>query len=244
MGSGGDRHTNGHGGGHAAPSDPGSGRGEEPDQDDDAPENVEDLLGIALPTHEAGPAPAEVAELAAACERIVERAVGVRPDYTLETLPLVDHWLEGARGEVAVDVTRVIVQAGGAYFGEVVRRRHPSWWALGNGDPAEWEIQFESTYLSLRPVEVVREALRTREVADGDESFEDPAGDIALLDIDEDDRAAVVARLAELPEVSEAEYRSLATLIEVIDIAVETARSRRMGAEEPEPSLEPEDYQR
>jgi hypothetical protein len=240
MGSGsGDRHTNGKGGGHAAPPHPAS---DEPDDDEDAPENVEDLLGIALPKHEAGPAPAEVAELAQACERFVERAVGVRPDYTLETLPLVDHWLEGARGEVAEDVIRVIVQAGGAYFGEVVRRRHPSWWALETGTPEEWEIQFGTTYLSLRPLEVVREALRTRET--DDETFEDPAGDIALLDIDEDDRAAVIARLAELPEVSEVEYRSLATLVEVIDIAVEAARSRRMGDEEPEPSLEPEDYQR
>jgi hypothetical protein len=241
SGSGGDRHTNGKGGGHAAPPDPG-GDASGDDDDEDAPENVEDLLGIALPKHEAGPAPAEVAELAQACERFVERAVGVRPDYTLETLPLVDHWLEGARGEVAEDVIRVIVQAGGAYFGEVVRRRHPSWWALGTGIPEEWEIQLETTYLSLRPLEVVREALRIRET--DDETFEDPAGDIALLDIDEDDRAAVIARLAELPEVSEVEYRSLATLIEVIDIAVETARARRMGAEEPEPSLEPEDYRR
>ena len=172
----------------------------------------------------------------------MERAVGVRPDYTLETLPLVDHWLEGARGEVAVDVTRVIVQAGGAYFGEVVRRRHPSWWALGTGIPEEWEIQLETTYLSLRPLEVVREALRIRET--DDETFEDPAGDIALLDIDEDDRAAVVARLAELPEVSEVEYRSLATLIEVIDIAVETARSRGWEPRSRSPPWSPRDYQR
>jgi len=241
TGSNGNGYTNGLANGHAAPPDPGSAGNADEDEDDDGPENVEDLLGIALPQHEAGPAPAEVAELAQACERFVERAVGVRPDYTLETLPLVDHWLSTARGQLAADVLRVLVQAGGAYFGEVVRRRHPCWWALGGGIPDEWEIQFENTFLSLRPCDVIQEALRPR---DPDEAPEEAVGEISLLEIDEDDRPAVVARLAELPEVSEEEYRSLATLVEVIDICVEAARARRIAAEEPEPTLEPEDYER
>src|SRR5687767_15165113 len=41
-------------------------------------------------------APPAIQDLADACIRYVERAVGVRLDYTLETLPLLDHYLEHA----------------------------------------------------------------------------------------------------------------------------------------------------
>jgi hypothetical protein len=55
----------------------------------------------------------------------------------------------------------------------------------------------------------------------------------------------VTARLAELPPVSDAEYYAPSTRLEVIDIAVEAIRSRRIAAgEEAEASLDPDDYSR
>ncbi len=73
----------------------------------------------------------------------------------------------------------------------------------------------------------------------------DPTDDVgpSLLELDEDDRAAVADRLALLPPVSDAEYHAPSTHLEVIEIVVETIRARRMAAGvEGDAHLEPDDY--
>jgi hypothetical protein len=201
-----------------------------------------------LPSELRWPAPAPVVELAEACVRFVERALKVRLDYQLETLPVVDHWIAQARagaqpsGSPDAPVAAVVAHAAGAYFGEVVRRRHAAWWDAEGDDHGAWEVQLEGTYLSLRPIQIVELALRPAEYNDA--SSDDLVSELTLIELDEEDRLAVAARLAELPPVSEEEYRSLATLIEVIDIAVDAARGRRLAAEEPEPRLSRDDYRR
>ncbi|MDI3286550.1 hypothetical protein [Polyangium sp. 15x6] len=73
----------------------------------------------------------------------------------------------------------------------------------------------------------------------------DPTDDLgpALLELDEDDRAAVAERLALLPPVSDAEYHAPSTHLEVVEIIVETIRARRMAAGmEADAHLEPDDY--
>ncbi|MRG92672.1 hypothetical protein GF068_12140 [Polyangium spumosum] len=73
----------------------------------------------------------------------------------------------------------------------------------------------------------------------------DPTDDLgpALLELDEDDRAAVAERLALLPPVSGAEYHAPSTHLEVVEIIVETIRARRMAAGmEADAHLEPDDY--
>src|SRR5687768_5744385 len=45
-------------------------------------------------------APVVILELAEGCRVFVARSVGVEPDFTPETLPLVDHYLEVARGGI------------------------------------------------------------------------------------------------------------------------------------------------
>src|SRR5438132_977199 len=70
----------------------------------------------------------------------------------------------------------------------------------------------------------------------------DPAED-ASLELDDADREAVVDRLADLPPVSDDEYYAPSTRIEVIDIAVEAIRARRMAAgEDADDALTPDDY--
>src|SRR4051794_39609684 len=97
-------------------------------------------------------APEPVRELAEACVRFVERALGMKLDYEPETLSLLDHYLEESRLAVRErpETRAVLVQTIGAYFGEVVRRRHASWWsasgAAGDGAPFD-ELQFEDVYL-------------------------------------------------------------------------------------------------
>jgi hypothetical protein len=181
-------------------------------------------------------APEKVRDLAEACVRFVERSLGVKLDYTPETLPLLDHYVASARGTAGErpEAGALVAHAAGAYLGEVVRRRYPSWWRAEGDDPGAWRIELETVYLSFSPVELVADALHRT----GDEE----AGE--ALELEEGDRQAVAARLGELGPVNEDEFYAPSTRLEVIDIAVDAIRARRLGADEPaEARLRPEDYE-
>lgn len=184
------------------------------------------------------PPPDAIRELADACIRFVERAIGVKLDYQPETLPLLDHYLEQGRATSAgrQELLVVLAHSTGAYFGELVRRRYSSWWRMSGDDPSAWQIELEQVYLAFNPVQIVADGL----LRGGDEE----ADDIARFELEEADREALAARLAELPNVSDAEFYSLSTRLEVIDIAVDAIRARRMAVGEGDAVLRPEDYER
>lgn len=195
------------------------------------------------------PPPPAVEDLAEGCVRFVERALGVRLDYGPETLPVLDHYLEEARKATSerVEALPIVAHMAGAYFGEVIRRRHPSWWRVEGDDPTCWQIQLESVYLAFNPVLFVHEALTRDRAKEAQHDLADapPNGDPAALELEEEDREAVAARLAELPQVSDAEYYAPSTRLEVIDIAVDAIRSRRLAAgEAADAALVPDDYAR
>lgn len=240
------------------------------------------------------PPPPAVADLADGCVRFVEKALGFQLDYTPETLPVLDHYLEqaGAAAAGRTEALLLLVHAAGAYFGEVIRRQHASWWRAEGDDPLAWRIELEAVYLAFSPMLFVREALlrprsavpleEAADAGDDDEEEEkeerdeedeedertgaregagaqdeaaqaagtsgaaedgEAAEEVAHLILEEQDRQAVSARLAELPPVSEAEYYATSTRLEVIDIAVDAIRARRLAAgEEEHVPLEPDDY--
>ncbi|HTJ84213.1 MAG TPA: hypothetical protein VL400_20980 [Polyangiaceae bacterium] len=186
------------------------------------------------------PPPPQIAELAEACLRFVERVVGVKLDYTLETLPLLDHYLEHARLTIAqkkegAESLEIVAQAAGAYFGEVVRRRYASWWRL-EPDAADHRIELHQVFLTLYPVAMMLEALTL------DPSKPAQALGTAGFDLDEEDRAAAAARLNELPEAPIEEFVAPSTRLEVLDIVLDAVRADhlRQGASSLE--LEPGDY--
>jgi hypothetical protein len=181
------------------------------------------------------PPPAQVRDLAEACVRFVQRALGVQLDYEPETLPLLDHYVEQGRQAAAArpEAAAVVAHAAGAYLGEVVRRRYPSWWRAEGEDPALWRIELGPVFLSFSPVAMITDALVRGEEGAPDEG----------LEMEDADREAVAARLAELPEVPEEEFFAPSTRLEVIDIAVDAIRARRMAAGEPDAALRPEDYE-
>jgi hypothetical protein len=192
------------------------------------------------PEREVAPPPDQVRDLAEGCVRFVQRALGVALDYEPETLPLVDHWIEQARRDAAArpEAAVVVAHAAGAYFGEVVRRRYPSWWRVAGGDPGAFRIELEPVYLSFCPAELCADAIH-RAVVEGEE---EAAGE--QLELDDADREAVTERLAELPPVPEDEFFALSTRLEVIDIAVEAIRARRIAAgDEADAALGPADYE-
>jgi hypothetical protein len=181
-------------------------------------------------------APDRVRDLAEACVRFIERAVGVKLDYEPETLPILDHYLAGARADAGERPAAgaLVAHAAGAYFGEVVRRRYPSWWRLDGDDPGAWRIELEPVYLSFSPVQLMADALFREGDPDASER----------LELEEEDRRAVAGRLAELPPVGEDEFYAPSTRLEVIDIAVEAIRARRLAeGDEGDSVLGPDDYE-
>ena len=182
------------------------------------------------------PAPEKVRDLAEACVRFVQRSLKVELDYEPETLPLLDHYLNGAREAAGQRPAAgvLVAHAAGAYLGEVVRRRYPSWWRLDGDDPGAWRIELEPVYLSFSPVQLVADALYREGDLEASER----------LELEEEDRQAVAARLAELPPVDEDEFYAPSTRLEVIDIAVEAIRARRLAAgDEGDALLGPHDYE-
>ncbi|WP_437333656.1 hypothetical protein [Sorangium sp. So ce394] len=162
---------------------------------------------------------------------------------------MLDHYLEQARGATSerVEALPVVAHMAGVYFGEVIRRQHASWWRMDGEDPTYWQLEFESVYLAFSPVLFIREALTRGRGAEAarDLAEDSVSGDPAALELEEEDREAVAERLAELPQVSEDEYYAPSTRLEVIDIAVDAIRSRRLAAgEETDAALEPGDYER
>jgi len=166
------------------------------------------------------PAPPVIDELARACVRYVQEAMGMQLDYEPETLPLLDHYLASRRRDLASrpDLASLIARAAGAYFGEVVRRRVQTFWHVPTDDPSSWELRAEPVYLSFNPVAVAHDVM----------SHGDEEGPTSRLELDDEDRDLVEARLAELPAATENEFYSLCTWLEVIDIAVDAAKARMM----------------
>jgi hypothetical protein len=179
-------------------------------------------------------APPVIDELARACIRYVQEAIGIRLDYEAETLPLLDHYLASRRDDLTArpELGGLIARAAGAYFGEVVRRRVRTFWHVPNDDPSAWELRAEPVYLSFNPVEVAHDV-----ITHGDEE-----GPTSRLQLDDEDRDLVEQRLAELPAATENEFYSLSTWLEVIDIAVDAAKARMMRDGVGDVVFAPDDY--
>ena len=104
-------------------------------------------------------APDAVLERAASCVRFVLTSLKIELDFTPETLSLVDHWLGTAREAADETIEPLIVEAAGAYFGEVVRRTLPgARWRVAP-KAAEWRIELDHVFLSFNPIGVAIEAL-------------------------------------------------------------------------------------
>ena len=198
-----------------------------------------EVVSLHVADPELEPAPAAVAELADACVRFVQAAVGVSLDFRPETLSVVDHYLGSRRDELVAarqtnpEAMGLVARAAGAYFGEVVRAHFQAFWHIPSDDPADWEVRFESVYLSVNPLAVVYDA-----ILHGDEE-----GPVAYLELEDEDRDAVAGRLSELPPASDDEFFSLATRLEVLEIAVDVIKARMMAAGLGEVAFSSDDYE-
>ena len=166
---------------------------------------------------------AEIVELSAACRQYVGSAFGIELDFSPETLPLLDHYVKGARADVAgrPQLLPLMARVVGAYFGEVARRHLGLFWYLPSADAHTWQVCGRSAFLSISPIGVAYDAL----TASGDHS-----GPSSQLRLSPEERDFVQRRLDSLPEVSDEEYYLLSTRLEILEIAADALRAQMQAA--------------
>ena len=158
----------------------------------------------------------EVRELSASCEQHVRDAVGLELDGTIETLPILDHYIRLSRDAVRErpELLPLLARTVGAYFGQVVADHFGGFWSLPGPDVNSWYVCLRSVYLAFNPIGMAHAALTWSL----DESL--AAGPPAELRLGRADRAWVEQRLAALPPVREGDFFALSTRVEGIEIAV------------------------
>jgi len=163
--------------------------------------------------------PQPIVDLSGNLVDFVERAVGIRPDFSSETLSIVDHYAQIAR--VAVknrpELLELTAQALGAYFGEVARRTLGAFWIVTGTNVHDWSLCGETAYVSINPLGAGYDALL---------GHSDHGGPGSQLKVAGEDRAEVLRRLENLPPVSDAEYFTLCTRLEVLEIAMDCIRAQ------------------
>jgi hypothetical protein len=174
--------------------------------------------------------PLELLDLAESFRQYTERALGHGLDYCSETLPLMDAYLDAARGDLGAlaEAEPLVARAGAAYFGEVVRRLISGFWRYQPGDMLQWEVCSTRAFCAVRPAVVVLEALRQAAV-------EQP-----MLRLDPADAAVVEQRLGALPQVDEAEYYRPSTRYDAVEIAFASLTDAVTPGVET--TYEPDDY--
>jgi hypothetical protein len=166
--------------------------------------------------------PKTVVDLAAACVRFVETSVGIAPDYTQDTLPLVDHYLEQLHDPPATtEVLGLVIPAVGAYFGEVIRRTLGDgiWHCPDDVNYEQWELRFLSCSMRFNPV-----ALAYEIASNGRAEVK------AAVEFLPAERAIAEQALKELGRVREEDYYRLAVRFDVIEQLYHLVTHQRANA--------------
>jgi hypothetical protein len=150
------------------------------------------------------PPPGAVHELAEKAVDFVQRALGLTLDYTLETLPLLDHYLRQVPRDQP-DTVRLVGATAGAYVGEVARRALGGEWDDVDGVPSEWRMTLAGG------VRISPAGLATLAVLQADTEGVD-----GEIDVPARAREAVEDALTARGSVAEDEYYSLSGRLEVL----------------------------
>ncbi len=233
---------NGHGNGHAHVHGPGCDHGHEHEHPVGKPHRAaggahaaaEYALDLEQPVDT--PPPPAILELAAACVRFVATMVRLEPDFTSETLSLVDHYVREARREVRdrPEALPVVAAAVGAYLGEMARRAHRAWWNVASSEPRGYCLEFEAVFLRFYPVDVAHALLEGA-------ALDDEEGELGGFEVRDEDHDALAARLADLL-VTEEEYLLPSMRLEALDIVVETLLAKRTRDPLASRAFRPRDY--
>ena len=182
----------------------------------------------------------EVRELSASCEQHVRDAIGLELDGTIETLPILDHYVRLSRDAVRErpELLPLLARTVGAYFGQVVSDHFGGFWSLTSPDVNTWYVCLRSVYLAFNPIGMAYAAL----IWSIDEEL--PPGPPAELRLSAQDRGWVEQRLAALPPVREGDFFTLSTRVEGIEIAVAALGEQMAQAGTTDVVYDDDDYAR
>lgn len=155
-------------------------------------------------------APPHVLELCLGCIQYVQRATGVALDFTAETLPVLDHYLQSVRIDNEA-LQALVAQAAGAYFGELVRRVFPARWHCPPEMYESWRLEFSPCFLHFNPVTMAWEAIVGHDVLEGGTGFA----------VSEHNVPALRAALDTLGAVPEDDFYRLTTRLEVLEAVLD-----------------------
>lgn len=179
--------------------------------------------------------PTQIQDLATSLADFVERTVGIRPDYSAETLSIVDHYAFLAREQLKErpEVSDLTAQGLGAYFGEVVRRSEGALWRLPTANYHDWSLCGSNAFVSINAIGVGYDALY------GSVDHQGPASQLKLAP---EDRELVQGRLERLPPVPESEFFTLCTRLEALQIVMEAVRTASESRGYSDMNYSAEDY--
>lgn len=175
--------------------------------------------------------PDRVRELSLGCVQYVQRATGVVLDFSSETLPVLDYYLQGLRGEKPA-VRALLAPAAGAYFGELVRRIFAARWHAPREEYDRWRVEFSQCFLHFNPVAMAHEAIDGAELVEGGSGFGVNAQDLPLLK----------AALDTFGAISEDDYFRLATRLEALESIVDRLLASAAQRGESKVALGPDFY--
>lgn len=163
--------------------------------------------------------PETVLELAASCVRFVHAKTGIELDFTHETLPLLDFYAKEAREGVQQrpEATTLLVEAMGAYFGQVLALEFGGLWKQAHDDIHNYRVCLQSAFLSINPVGVAYDVLYASQSHGG------PSSEPMMAP---EDKTMVDERLAALPPVREEEYFTFSARYDVFHLAFEALRAQ------------------
>lgn len=176
--------------------------------------------------------PSEVADLIRMAQKSVGEVIGIEPDLTPETLPLVDQYLRDLVQETREEVLDLVLSSVGCYFGEVVRRKLNGRWAAYGSNPGHWRVELTNCFLHFRPVGMAAEVFNQGTSEEYDGSF-------ATLD---ELRDGLGQMLADAAPLTEEEYYSLSCRVEVLQLAADWLMGRRLAKGKNPRHYSAEDY--
>jgi hypothetical protein len=180
-----------------------------------------------------------VRELSARCEQHVRDAVGLALDGSVETLPILDHYVRlsieasSRRPELLPLLSRTV----GAYFGQVVADHLGGFWWLPSSDVYTWHICLRSVFLAFNPIGMAHAALTW---SLGAEQL--GAGPPAELRLSGRVRDQIEQRLAALPPMREADFFTLSTRLEALEIAAAALGEAQAAAGQSDQVFDDDDY--
>jgi hypothetical protein len=179
--------------------------------------------------------PAQIVDLSSNLADFVDKALGIRPDFSPETLSLVDHYATEARKHLTTrpELSDLTSQALGAYFGEVVRRSEGGLWIIPSPNFHDWRLCGSTAFVSINAIGVGYDALY---------GSTDHHGPSSAFKVAPEAQSAVTDRLERLPAVPDTEYFTLCTRLEVMQVVMEAVRAEQARRGYDEITFSAEDY--